>query len=160
VIRAQATFSECMTYRYHLWRALDPGGVGTCLFVMLNPSTADHVKNDPTVERCQRRAAAWGYARLEVCNIFALRSTDPAALYRHPDPVGPENDAYIRAAALGASLVVCAWGGHGSRLGRRSEAVLALLKGVGAAPCALRLTKSGEPCHPLYLPYSLRPVPM
>jgi hypothetical protein len=31
------------------------------LFIMLNPSTATEVQNDPTVERCERRARALGF---------------------------------------------------------------------------------------------------
>lgn len=156
-----ATLSRCHTYRYHLWRRIDCAlnERGTCLFIMLNPSTADHVENDPTVERCQRRAMAAGFTRLEVCNIFALRSTDPKGLYSHPDPIGKHNDAEILKAARGAELVVCGWGEHG-KLRERGTQVLNLLRAAGITPHALKINKGGNPCHPLYLPYSLSPVPM
>ena len=85
-----ATFSPCRRYRYTLWRQWDERPPAT--FIMLNPSTADETANDPTVERCQRRAQAMGYGGVRVANIFALRSTDPRALYTAEDPVGPEND--------------------------------------------------------------------
>lgn len=78
-----ATFSECRRYRYRLWRYWDRSKPPLC-FLMLNPSTADDLSNDPTVERCQRRALAMGFGGLEVVNIFAFRSTDPAALYSLP----------------------------------------------------------------------------
>lgn len=172
-----ATFSECGEYRYHLWRDLPlptipevlsgcavraelqrecVAGRGTCLFIMLNPSTADHVTNDATVERCQRRAMSWGYDRLEVCNLFALRSTDPKALYSHPDPIGPRNDAMILRAVTGADLVICAWGKHGA-LHRRYEQVRTLLA-VNRLH-VLKLNDDGQPTHPLYLPFALEPTP-
>lgn len=71
-----ASFSECRKYRYLLWRVWDESKPAA-VFLMLNPSTADDVDNDPTVERCQRRVHALGYGSLKVVNIFAYRSTIP-----------------------------------------------------------------------------------
>ena len=69
---------------------------------MLNPSTATEVQNDPTVERCERRARALGFGAFRVTNIFAFRATDPKVMRAEADPVGPANDAAIRdSAALG-----------------------------------------------------------
>ena len=45
-------------------------------------------------------------------NLFGLRSTNPKALYDHPNPVGPENDMHVRMHANLANLIVCAWGNH------------------------------------------------
>ena len=149
-----AVFSEDRLYRYRLWRRWAPGR--PVLFVMLNPSTADETKNDPTVERCERRARAWGGTGLEVVNIFAFRATDPESMKKQVDPVGPLNDEAIVAAAMGASWVVCAWGKHGAHKGRSAE-VKSLLRSAGITPYALRVT-GGEPHHPLYIPYSCGPV--
>lgn len=151
-----ATFSDDMVYRYTLWRRWGDGG-RVCHFLMLNPSTADETSNDPTVERCQRRARAWGYDGLVVSNIFALRSTDPSALYGHPDPVGRDNDAWIRQSSTTCAITVCAWGAHGKHL-RRSSEVAAMLSQSGVPLYALAWTADGEPRHPLYLPYALTPV--
>lgn len=126
---------------------------------MLNPSVACEVFNDPTVERCERRARAGGYGGVTVVNIFALRSTDPKALYKAADPIGPWNDTAILDVARQAGRVVCAWGTHGALRGRGAR-VLAMLREAGVEPHALRVSKDGHPCHPLYLPYSLEPVPM
>ena len=71
--RSIPTASE---YRYALTRVWDPLGPRLS-FVMLNPSTATEVQNDPTVERCERRARALGFGGFRVTNIFAWRDTDP-----------------------------------------------------------------------------------
>lgn len=152
-----AVFSDCRQYRYRLWRQWSDAA--PMVFVMLNPSTADEIDNDPTVERCERRARAMGYGGLRVANIFALRSTDPAALYEHADPVGQDNDAAIIESVTGAGLVVCAWGAHGN-LFSRGEKVLQLLRSAGVIPHYLQLNKDGTPKHPLYVPYEITPTPM
>lgn len=149
-----ADFSACRTWRYRLWRQWAEGN--PVLFIMLNPSTADENVNDPTVERCRRYAETWGYGGLVVCNLFAYRSKDPAALRTCTDPIGPENDRYVAYAARGAGIVVCAWGEHGSFQGRDRE-VLTMIRLRNITPHYLRLTKAGNPCHPLYLPKTLQP---
>lgn len=127
------------------------------VFIMLNPSTADEVKNDPTVERCERRARMMGYGGLRVANVFALRSTDPKALYQHAAPIGKDNDAAILESATGAGIVVCAWGGHGN-LNNRGSKVLELLQSENIVPYYLALNKDGTPKHPLYTGYGLVPL--
>lgn len=153
-----ALYSDCLTYRYDLTRVWDAGG-RRAAFVMLNPSTATEAANDPTVERCERRARALGYGAMRVANVFALRATDPRVMRAHPEPVGrPENDAAILDAAAWADDVVCAWGAHGAHLGRGSE-VEAMLRAAGHRLGALGLSKGGHPRHPLYVPYAVRPMP-
>lgn len=152
-----ARFSPCKNYRYTLWRAW--ADRPHAMFLMLNPSTADEIDNDPTVERCQRRAAMMGYGGLHVANIFAYRSTDPAALYSVHDPVGPENDKAIMDAALNAGIVICAWGTHGKHM-NRGEQVLALLRNAGVKPYCLQINADGTPKHPLYVGYEVSPKPM
>jgi len=51
-IEQGATFSEDRLYRYNLWRRWKSKASGKVTFVMLNPSTADAEKFDPTVRRC------------------------------------------------------------------------------------------------------------
>lgn len=153
-----ATFSSCAQYRYLLWRTWE-SGTRSVLFLMLNPSTADAIANDATVERCQRRAIAMGFGRMVVANLFALRSTDPQALYDHPEPIGPENDKAILEAAQQADLVVCAWGTHGAHQGR-DQAILRMLRDAGIKTTCLGINKDGSPKHPLYVAYSASPVPL
>lgn len=154
-----ATFSPCRAYRYQLWRTWSRRR--PVVFLMLNPSTADAQKNDPTVERCERRARAMGAGGVIVVNIFALRSTDPAALYRVADPVGPDNDESIvhGCTAWRPRAVICAWGKHGN-LHRRGASVLAMLRAHGVRPLCLALNGDGTPKHPLYVAYAAEPFAM
>lgn len=152
-----ATFSECRQYRYMLWRVWDESKPAA-VFLMLNPSTADDVDNDPTVERCQRRVHALGYGSLKVVNIFAFRSTDPALLYEQADPIGPENDVAILQATKSAGIVICGWGTDGA-LRNRGQEVIDLLRRNGITPHYLKLNKDGSPGHPLYIAYSVQPKP-
>lgn len=151
-----AEFSPCRTWRYVLRRSWAPGrALG---FILLNPSTADETQNDPTIRRCIGYARAWGYGGIVLGNLFALRSTDPAALYSAPDPIGPENNSWLLAIAreVAGGRIICGWGAHGA-LNHRGAAVLAMLGRIGADLQALTQTKDGHPGHPLYLSASLQP---
>ena len=152
-----ATYSACERYRYTLTRVWNPDGQRV-LFVCLNPSTATEVQNDPTVERCERRARTLGYGAFRVCNIFAFRATDPKVMRAQADPVGAGNDAAIAESCLWADAVVCAWGTHGAHL-ERGRAVEGQIRGAGARPLHLGLSQAGHPKHPLYIPYAQVPEP-
>lgn len=180
-IDAGATISQCGRYRYRLWREwrLHPvpaqwdmwvdergkpvvDGAGAqlgepkaCVFIMLNPSTADGAQDDPTIRRCVSFARSWGFDRLEVLNLFAHRATNPRellALSDEDDPVGPSNlEAFKDVLHYGGPVgrLVCAWGAHGAHLGQDETA----LGWLGSHRCyALGLTKEGQPKHPLYVP--------
>ncbi len=150
-----AVYSDCERYRYMLTRTWDAAG-RKALFVMLNPSTATEVQNDPTVERCERRARALGFGSFRVTNIFAWRDTDPRKMRAATDPVGPANDAAIAESAPWADQIVAAWGTHGAHLDR-GAAVERLLRDTGLPVFHLGLTKDGHPRHPLYIAYSQTP---
>jgi hypothetical protein len=160
VIRSDsgAVFSACRRWRYLLWRRWD-ARLPAANFLMLNPSTADEFKLDPSCTRARVYAERWGFGALIVTNLFGWRATDPEAMKAARDPVGRANDLAIRRAARESALVVCAWGNHGAHRGR-SLAVKKLLENEGIAPRVLRMNGGGEPAHPLYLPGNLRPNPM
>lgn len=138
-------------YRYSLTRTWGARGGAVATFVMLNPSTADAAIDDPTIVRCRNFAKSWGCQGLRVVNLYALRSTDPKGLWLAPDPVGPDNDEWLRSYASDAAVhgwpLVAAWGANAKPA--RVARVLAL-PGMGDL-CALGVTKSGAPRHPLYL---------
>lgn len=151
-----AIYSDCERYRYALTRIWDETGK-RAHFCMLNPSTATEVQNDPTVERCERRARALGFGSFRVTNIFAWRDTDPRAMRAAAEPIGPENDSAILEAADWADQTVCAWGTHGEHLDR-GPAVENLLRGAGHPLTHLGLSKAGHPKHPLYIGYAVQPT--
>ena len=155
-----AVLSRDHAYRWRLTRVLSEFEITRCLFVMLNPSTADAESNDPTIRRCMGYAARWGYGDLEVVNLFGLRATNPRELLRHRDPIGERNDEYILEGVEGAmetgGIVVCAWGARGGYLGR-DAAVLLLIRSTGGVPYCLGLTRDGHPRHPLYMPARAQP---
>ena len=146
-----AVISPCGRYRYRLDRQLvepDPEHqMPTALFIMLNPSTADDVLDDQTIRRCITFAQREGCDRLTVVNLFALRSTNPAALETAADPIGPENDAYLAQAIQGHSgIVIAAWGAHAIARARGE----ALNAKYGPFLC-LGTTLGRAPRHPLYV---------
>lgn len=150
-----AQYSDCESYRYALTRTWDETG-RKALFIMLNPSTATEVQNDPTVERCERRSRTLGFGAFCVTNIFAWRDTDPRKMRAASEPIGTENDATILGFCPWADQIIAAWGTHGAHL-NRGPAMLQILRGVGQPLYHLGLTKEGHPKHPLYIAYSQQP---
>jgi hypothetical protein len=122
------------------------------LFIMLNPSTADHQNDDPTVAKCIRLARRWGFQGLQVRNIFAIRGTDPAIIKRVNEPTGgAKNDLAIVEAAVDprCGVIVAAWGNHGVHNGR-SLTVRHLLQETGRPVYCFGVSNQSEPVHPLY----------
>jgi hypothetical protein len=151
-MESSANFSPCRCYRYALWR--NWGGNGEyIMFVGLNPSTADETQDDPTIRRCLGFADSWGYSGLCVTNLFAYRTSHPADLKHANDPIGPDNDQWLRHLSQGATIIIAAWGVQG-QLHNRDRAVCQMLPRLHY----LRLTKDGYPSHPLYLPKTLQPI--
>ena len=151
-----AVYSGCEQYRYSLTRVWD-GAAPRVMFVMLNPSTATEVQNDPTIERCERRARALGFGGFRATNIFACRATDPRDMRRLDAPEGPDNMTAVLEGAHWADMVICAWGTHGAHRGQGAR-VAAALRATGRPLYHLGLSKAGHPKHPLYLPYRQQPV--
>jgi hypothetical protein len=131
------------------WHADLPG----ILFVALNPSTADGQYDDPTVRRCVAFAKSWGFGKLAIANLFALRSSHPSLLSFDADPIGPQNDMWLTELSARFSLTIAAWGVHGG-LKQRAAEVLPKLNNVHH----LGLTNTGHPRHPLYLPKTTHPI--
>jgi hypothetical protein len=148
-----AIISTCGQYRYKLTRPAQNmlPIAGPALFIMLNPSTADASLDDPTIRRCIGFTKAWDCAGLVVANLYALRATNPADLWKHPDPVGEDNDMWLAALIREHETVVCAWGANA-----KPERVAQVRKMFHrlSRPMCLGTTKAGAPRHPLYVPAS------
>ena len=151
-----AIYSPCELYRYALTRVWDKDGKRV-LFIMLNPSKATEQMNDPTVERCERRARALDFGSFRIVNIFALRETDPHLMRKAVDPAGPENYATLVESTAWADTIICAWGTHGVHRDQ-GAAVEAVLRETGKPLSSLGLTKHGHPKHPLYISYAQQPI--
>ncbi len=152
-----AEFSDCEQYRYSLWRTWSDRGLNgrLCAFIGLNPSTATHEVDDPTIRRCIGFCKAWGFDGYVMLNLFAFRATDPRVMKLQHDPIGEQNDDAIWSWTAKAGMTVAAWGNHGSYL-NRSECVRRPLRDLQLRH--LGLTKTGHPKHPLYLKADTEPV--
>lgn len=149
-----AIISPCQQYRYTLHRSIPSvlRWVRPCLFVMLNPSTADATQDDPTIRRCLHFAKREGCTSLTVVNVFALRATNPEALAQHPNPFGPDNGMHLTGQILEhhIGIIVAAWGAHPIVSRFESVGVLKMALQNAGALC-LGMTKDGSPRHPLYV---------
>ncbi len=161
---ASASFSDCGRYRYTLVRRWDVGNTSSVLWIMLNPSTADHRIDDATIRKCVRYSKRWGFGRLSVVNLYARIATNPSDLLQlsAADAVGPDNERYLHNLSDTSDLSVCAWGAAAEYIARRTrhDQAAAVLRQLGPHAHALKITKSGAPGHPLYLRGDLEPFPM
>lgn len=156
-----AILSDCGKYRYALkrkWDGLLTGQENLLGWVMLNPSTADAMVDDPTIRKVIGFSKRAGYNGIYVCNLFAFRSTDPHGLMLAEDPVGSMNNVYLVSVFRTCKAVVVAWGNHGGYANRDQE-VLGLLANHEVQPLCLGVTKQKQPKHPLYVPYSTDFIP-
>lgn len=153
--RREAVYSPCERYRYSLTCEWQPVAK-RLLYVMLNPSKATELANDPTIERCERRARRLGYGGFRVANLFALRETSPARLKKARRPEGPANADHLLQAVDWADDILASWGVHGAHRGQGAK-VETLLRAGGKRLLTLGCTKHGHPRHPLYVSYTVQP---
>lgn len=156
-IHTDAGLSDCGHYRYWLTRVWETGKPA-CLFIGLNPSTADASQDDPTIRRCVRFAADWGYGTLHMGNLFAFRATDPKELQKADEPIGVHNNMWLDTLANQAGIIIAAWGNNGAMNGRAWD-VRECLQNKGHRLHHLGLTSYSQPKHPLYLKATTQPQP-
>lgn len=150
-----AIVSDCEKFRYALARQWD-AALPSVAFVMLNPSTADALVDDPTIRKCVGFAKRLGFGSIHVVNLKAWRSTSPKGFAQFP--AGIDNLAHVVEASRRSRLTICAWGRNARRM--EADGMVTVLRDHCAAPMALRLAADGTPWHPLMLPYSCTPVEM
>jgi hypothetical protein len=152
IIDSGATFSDCRTYRYALWRIWD-AKKPLVMFVGLNPSTANETEPDNTIKRVMAIAQHWDYGGFYMMNLFALVSRDPDALLSHPDPLGDNDGRLERVGAL-CNKIVFAWGNF-KQAKQRAKSVIKMFPNA----YALEILKDGSPKHPLYCKKTTIAVP-
>ena len=147
----KAAFSKDKKYRYALERKWSIGTNVVC-FIGLNPSIADEYIDDPTITRLTHFAKnLWGFDSFYIVNLFAYRSTDPTRLLEVKDPIGPENDGWIRKLVDRSVMVVAMWGNSG-KLNQRNLRVLEDLK--DRVIYCFGTTLDLHPKHPVRLGYN------
>lgn len=150
-----ASFSECRKYRWTLWRRWD-SDLPPCVFVGLNPSTADESEDDPTIRRCIGFAKSWNLGGLIMLNAFGYRATQPKDMKAAYDPIGVDNDMAIKLTTQqtidAGGIVIAAWGSHCDEK-RESEVCRLIDREIHC----LGRTKAGRPKHPLYLRADTKP---
>jgi len=151
---SKALISPCGNYRYALMRYWDQA-LPPLMWVMLNPSTADGEQDDATIKACIAIAKNLGYGGINVCNLFAWRSTDRSVLKKVEDPIGPDNDGWLKLHAAISDMVLCGWGTDGA-LYSRASMVKTLLWDKDLY--CMQRTKDGHPQHPLYVKRDKKPV--
>ncbi len=151
-----AVFSDCRRYRYRLGRQWRAEPKRLVAFVMLNPSVADDVQNDPTITRCIGFAKTWGFDGLLIGNAYAWRSTDPRALLTAEDAIGEDNNLHLAEIANRAELIVCGWGTH-CDIVRGREVLDVLHNYCDQVKCFVQ-NKNGSPKHPLYVRGDALPI--
>lgn len=150
ILKREAKLDSTEKYRYLLRREWDETKP-SALWIMLNPSTADHQKDDATIKACITFATKWGHGSFEVVNLFAFRATDPSELKKLEKDIaiGLDNMIYIREALERADLIVAAWGSNGKTHKRNQDDELISLFKNYKLKC-LDILTDGDPRHPLF----------
>lgn len=144
---AGAIFDDNKAHRFRLWRKWD-SSKPMVLFIMLNPSTADADKNDPTVTRLIKFAQNFNYGGFYVGNIYSYITPYPETLYflRSDEFKYEENLDHLLQMADECKDIIFGWG-NGAKIFNSPAEITRMFP---EAFC-FELTNTGHPKHPLYL---------
>jgi hypothetical protein len=149
-IAMSARLSACGTYRWTLSRSWGQGR--TVCWILLNPSTADHARDDPTSRRVLHFTQAWGYHGLTIVNLYPFRSPRVSECREwatgNVSPWLRRNIHHIRREVRAADRTIAAWGNNAWDRALVAEVVLAATGGGGHRLECLGTTRSGAPIHP------------
>ena len=123
---------------------------------LINPSAADEHEDDPTTRLMVRWCEQNGYGDYLATNPHAIRGSKPQAIDEAEDPVGPDNDKWIKHAVRWArdagGTVVVGWGNrHASGREKTTRELL------GTPLYCFGLTSQGSPHFPT--PFLMRTNP-
>ena len=173
-----AQISSCGSYRFTLerrWGNADENSPYVN-WIMLNPSVADHERDDPTIRRCRRFTSEWGYSRLVVTNLYPLITPYPPecrafAEWRHRqdwhsrDVIHHQNLPIVEQVATDADCIIVAWGNAAwewddTYPGHVLEEIACH---TDVTPLCLGVNDSGAPRHPSargrsFVPYDFVPI--
>ena len=107
-------------FRYSLTRKWDED-LKKATIIMLNPSIANVLKNDLSINRCLNFLIDNNYGSLEVVNLFAFIETDSSKLSARSEFIGSQNDNYIRLAVDSSDIIIVAWGSDKEYRTRKKE---------------------------------------
>ena len=147
-----AVISPCELFRYELRRVWDDT-LPLLVVCMLNPSTADAEKDDPTLRELIHFARLWGYGGLLIVNLNARRTSSPAEMMASDASFGPENARHLAAAMEYArdhgGRLLAAWGNHGDFDDRAAWFCSRAYHVYRLDLICLGTTKSWHPKHPM-----------
>ncbi len=141
-MKKAAFFSRDKKYRYLLKRIWN-SSQSKLLFIMLNPSDADFIKDDPTIRRLISFSKKWGYGGFSVCNLYSYITSSPSVLYRSSNILGHKNKSFVKKQIKNSDRIVYAWG--------NTETEPDWLKKLVKTSYCIGINKNGTPKHPLYL---------
>ncbi len=157
VIERDASFDSTRKHRFWLKRVWNPAKP-TAVFVMLNPSFGNELKDDNTIKRCVAKAHNNGFGSLEIVNLYSRVTSKPKELWKFESDGKPilhrENDRYLKSACKRGGIVVVATGENADW--PRLKEILKLLKQIGKTAKCLGQTKLKYPRHPLYVSNEVR----
>ena len=142
-----AEFSECKKYRYVLWRIWDEAKP-IVMCIGLNPSTANHETNDPTIRQLISRLEYLGYGGFKMTNLYALISSKPSALSETPDPL-KDNDYWLEKVSGECQEIIFCWG-----MFKQATYRAKIMKAKFPNAKCFGRSKDGSPIHPLAMMYS------
>ena len=144
-----------LPYRYLLGRR----GRNPLLCIGVNPSTADPMRLDPTLQSVERIASRGSFDGYMMLNLYAQRATVPTDLDKVCNPrLHEENLAAFRHALSLCEGVPTVWAAWGTLIEKRPYLYGCLRDMVAVGETygvrwvtAGKRSKAGHPHHPLYL---------
>ena len=131
-IRCESIFNDERTHRFLWKRVWDSKDKPIACVIMLNPCIADNIITDTTTSLVVNNIARLEkYGGVNIVNLFSLLTSKLNFRWNSDEDLNnPENDAYIKKAALESDVIILAWGksaDSNQRIAARAEHVVAML---------------------------------